>query len=112
MIDLFSESARRNPYPTYERLRASEPVFHDSGRFDITRAPNPHLAFGHGPHFCLGAPLARLEASVALANLLVQTNEIELAAATPWEPRPGSNILGPARLIVRLIPTRVGIQAR
>jgi cytochrome P450 len=87
-------------------------AFPDPGRFDITRAPNPHLAFGHGPHFCLGAPLARLEARVALADLLVRTNEIELAAATPWEPRPGSHILGPARLIVRLIPTRVGIQAR
>ncbi len=82
------------------------------GRFDITQAPNPYLAFGHGPNFCLGAPLARLEARVALADLLVRTNEIELAAATPWEPRPGSHVLGPARLIVRLIPTRVGIKAR
>src|SRR6478752_6299530 len=84
-------------------------AFPDPGRFDIARAPNPHLAFGHGPHFCLGAPLARLEARIALADLLARTSAIELTAATPWEPRPGSHILGPARLIARLIPTRVGI---
>ena len=87
-------------------------AFPDPGRFDITRAPNPHLAFGHGPHFCLGAPLARLEARVALAELLARTHDIELATATPWEPRPGSNVLGPARLPVRLSPARVGAQAR
>jgi cytochrome P450 len=78
-------------------------AFPDPDRFDIARDPNPHLAFGHGPHFCLGAPLARLEARIALADLLARADEIILG---PWEPRPGSHVLGPAHLPFRFAPTR------
>lgn len=45
-------------------------VFADPSRLDITRSPNPHLAFGAGLHYCLGAPLARIEAAIALRALL------------------------------------------
>ena len=79
-------------------------AFPDPDRFDVGREPNPHLAFGHGPHFCLGAPLARLEAMIALVELLGRADQIELATAGPWEPRPGLHVHGPARLPVRFTP--------
>jgi cytochrome P450 len=50
--------------------------FRDPDRFDIHRKPNPHLSFGHSIHFCLGAPLARLEARIALQLLLSRYQRI------------------------------------
>lgn len=57
-----------------------EREFDDPERFDIHRRPGRHLALGHGPHFCLGAALARLEARVAFEELLGRIPEYELAA--------------------------------
>lgn len=53
----------------------------DGGRFDVMRATKEHLSFGHGVHFCLGAPLARLEAAVALPALFARFPEMSPAAA-------------------------------
>ncbi|KAA2257269.1 cytochrome P450 [Solihabitans fulvus] len=60
-----------------------ETLFPDPDRFDIHRAPNPHLTFGHGVHFCLGAPLARLEAKIALGQLFARYQDIRLDPDAP-----------------------------
>jgi cytochrome P450 len=54
--------------------------FPDPGRFDIERTDNRHLTFGHGAHFCLGAPLARLEAQIAFPRILARLDKLALAA--------------------------------
>lgn len=57
--------------------------------FDPARRPNPHLAFGHGAHHCLGAPLARVELSLAIEGLIRRFPNLRLAvpaADVPWKP--------------------------
>ncbi len=61
----------------YYSANRDEAVFADPGRFDITRSPNPHVGFGAaGPHFCLGAHLARRELTVMLRELLARVPDI------------------------------------
>jgi cytochrome P450 len=54
--------------------------YENADKLDVTRSAQGHLAFGHGIHFCLGAPLARLEFDVALTQLLARFPKLELAA--------------------------------
>lgn len=62
-------------------------VFTDPDRLDITRNPNPHVAFGRGIHFCFGAPLARTEALVAFRALLERLPNPTVADPGPiWNP--------------------------
>ena len=56
-----------------------EAVFEDPDRLDIRRSPNRHLAFGFGVHYCLGAPLARLEGKIAILKLVQRFPEMKLA---------------------------------
>jgi cytochrome P450 len=61
-----------------------EAVFAEPFRFDVARDPNPHVGFGHGVHYCLGANLARLEIRVVLEELLERVQRIELAGEPVW----------------------------
>jgi cytochrome P450 len=61
-----------------------ERVFDRAAEFDIRRDPNPHLAFGHGLHYCLGASLARLEMRVLLEEVLREFTTIELCEPVEW----------------------------
>lgn len=56
-------------------------VFEQPDEFKIDRTPNKHLGFGQGIHYCLGAPLARLETRIALNNLLARFPELRLAVS-------------------------------
>ena len=56
-----------------------EQEFPDPDRLDLIREPNRHLAFGQGMHYCLGAPLARLEGQIAINTLLRRAKNLRLA---------------------------------
>ena len=61
-----------------------ELVFDRPMEFDIERDPNPHLGFGHGIHYCLGASLARLELRVMFEELLSRYSSYELTKPVEW----------------------------
>ena len=90
-------------YPSANR---DEAVFDDPFRFDIARKPNPHVAFGGGgPHFCLGANLARFEIRILFEELLARAREIELLERPTYGPL---GIYNPVLLAVKELPVRLG----
>jgi cytochrome P450 len=90
LVVLFLAAANRDP----ER-------FPDPDRLDLGRADNAHLAFSHGPHFCLGAQLARAEAQIAIGTLVRRFPGFEGPREPPaW--RPSISLRGPAALPIRL----------
>ena len=74
-------------------------AFADADRFDIRRGATGHLAFASGPHFCLGAPLARLEAAIALESVARRMRAPRLNADS-LDYKPNLNLRGPDRLVV------------
>jgi cytochrome P450 len=85
-------AANRDP----ERIPAPDSL-------DLGRAPNPHVAFGHGAHHCLGARLARLEARIALTAVVARFPDLELAVPTEQlRYRPNFILNGLEELPVRL----------
>jgi cytochrome P450 len=66
-------------YLAYVSGNRDEEVFDEPFRFDVSRNPNKHVAFGYGVHFCLGAALARMEMSSLFAELIPRLDSIELA---------------------------------
>jgi len=97
-------------YPSANR---DEDHFEDPFRFDVTRDPNHHLAFGFGTHFCLGASLARLELKEMFTKVLTRLPDIEMAAdpdGLPW--RNSNFITGVESMPVRFTPAeKVGVTA-
>jgi cytochrome P450 family 142 subfamily A polypeptide 1 len=88
-------------YPSANR---DESVFDDPGTFDVTRDPNPHLAFGFGSHFCLGNQLARIELRLMFEQLFARLPDLRLAGPGPFPTRVSNFISGLETMPVRFTP--------
>src|SRR5205807_10093386 len=87
----------------YGSANRDEGVFPEPDRFDASRAPNEHVAFGGGgPHFCLGAHIARVEIDAMLREILTRVPDIEPAGPVTW--LPSNFISGPQHMPVRFTP--------
>jgi cytochrome P450 len=101
-LDLFGNTIAAGDKVTVWEMSANrdERVFSDPFRFDLARSPNPHLGFGYGVHFCLGAHLARLEIRVMMEEILARALRFELAGTPVW--RPNNRLVGLKSLPVRV----------
>ncbi|MEZ4333233.1 MAG: cytochrome P450 [Myxococcota bacterium] len=86
----------------YAAANRDEDVFVDPQRFDVGRSPNPHVAFGIGAHFCMGANIARLELRCAFEAILDRLPGLELAREGPFELHAPAFACGLKSLPVRL----------
>jgi cytochrome P450 family 142 subfamily A polypeptide 1 len=90
----------------YASANRDESVFENADVFDITRNPNPHIAFGFGAHFCLGNQLARLELRVMVERVLARLPDLHLAVDRSALPRRAANFIsGIDAMPVEFTPT-------
>jgi cytochrome P450 len=95
--------ARQSMLVSLRAANRDPAVFDDPDRFDITRRKSPHVSFGGGAHICIGAPLARLEAQVALIRLFERFPDMTLAdPAAPAEWRQLPFFRGLEQLVVKV----------
>jgi len=79
--------AGQRVYPVQSAANRDPARFPDPDRLDVRRSPNPHVAFGHGVHSCIGAPLARLETRIAIGEILRWLPGLRIVERDlPWRP--------------------------
>jgi cytochrome P450 len=111
-VELHGQTVREGERVTiwYGSANRDAEVFPEPDRFDVRREPNDHLAFGIGPHFCLGANLARLEIRIMFEELLRRLPDLELAGPVV---RLRSNFInGIKSMPVRFTPERHVVASR
>jgi cytochrome P450 family 142 subfamily A polypeptide 1 len=89
-------------YPSANR---DDAVFDRPDELDVRRDPNPHIAFGFGPHYCMGAALARLELRIMFDEVLRRLPDLELAHDGPLRSRASNFVSGLEEMPVRFTPT-------
>jgi cytochrome P450 len=101
-LELHGEKIRAGEKVTFWEMSANrdERVFAEPFRFDVARDPNPHLGFGQGVHYCLGANLARLEMRVMFEELLARYARFEISGPAAWTRE--NRLLGLKHLPVRM----------
>ncbi|MFJ8584890.1 cytochrome P450 [Streptomyces sp. NPDC093595] len=102
-VEIGGVTIRKDEYVCHSYMTANrdEDAYPDAGRIDFTRQGPPQLAFGHGPHYCPGAPLSRMEADILLGTLLRRLPRLRLAHPAHqvrWQP--GTIFRGPEELTV------------
>jgi cytochrome P450 len=98
--------------PFYGAANRDERRYPDAERFDITRDTQGHLGFGHGIHFCLGAPLARLEGRIALETVLARLHGLRRSDEGPVDIIDSPFLRGPKRLPLAFEPSKARAAAR
>lgn len=95
-VVLSGQLVRQGEQVQVNRLAANfdERQFPDPERFDVGRTPNRHQSFGHGIHFCLGAPLARLEIRVVLERLIRKVQRLQIVSDVPLKQAQSTIIFG------------------